>query len=207
MPRLETDLHLKMLEQGKRKYKDRPIYGLHWGDPEVHGVLANVRDRWIVPYVDAEKTCVEIGVGGGRWTRYLTGFKKVYAVDYHEEMFAELKKTVDAPNIEYVKNNGDDFPGVAPGSVDYLFTFGTFVHIDLDIIERYLENIRKILKPDARAFIQYSDKTKERAKQNEHFSINTPGIMVPLVESKGFKVLEEERENLKNASCIFIKPV
>ncbi len=195
-----------MLQQAKERLGDVSLYGLHWGDPEKHANLKTIRKRWITPYVDPEKTCVEIGVGGGRWTRYLTGFKKVYAVDYHEEMFKELRKTVRADNVECIKNNGDDFPGIAPGSIDFLFTFGTFVHIDLDIIERYLENIHRILKPDGRAFIQYSDKTKDVAKKNKNFAANTPGIMIPLVKSKGFKVLEEERELLRNASCVFLAP-
>ena len=40
-----------------------------------------------------EVTAVEIGPGGGRWTRYLLGFKSIYAVDYHDEVLREFAKT------------------------------------------------------------------------------------------------------------------
>lgn len=203
MPSLDTDLHLRMLARNREA--DTRLYGLHWGDPDKDPSLRTIRERYIEPYVDPQKVCVEIGVGGGRWTRYLTGFKTVYAVDFHKEMFVELAKNVDAPNVVYVNNNGTDFPGIAPGSVDFLFTFGTFVHLDLDIIEKYLENMFVILKPGARAFVQYSDKTKEVAKNNKNFSDNEPAIMIPLVESKGFRVLEEERELRRNASGVLME--
>jgi len=119
------------------------------GDPEYVPPLTYVRDHFLAPYVSASTTIVEIGPGGGRWTRYMLGAQRIYAVDYHQELLDELQKNLGRRNITFVKNNGDDFPGVPDRSVDLVFSFGCFVHLDTDIIARYLDNIRRLLKPDA----------------------------------------------------------
>src|SRR5207253_9452035 len=67
-------------------------------------------DRYVLAYIRPEDTAVEIGPGGGRWTRYLLDFKKLYVVDYHAELLAELKKNFCKPGMEFIKNNGTDFP-------------------------------------------------------------------------------------------------
>jgi len=174
MPDLNTQLHVKMLKGSKlrnmlvprlfrvlkRELFSRNIYGLEWGDPEVVEPLKFVRDRFVLPYVNAEQHAVEIGPGGGRWTRYLLGFKKLYVVDYYPELLGELQKNFKKANMEFIKNNGTDFPGIKERSVDYLFSFGTFVHLDVDLIEAYLTNMQSILRPGANVIIHYSDKTK-----------------------------------------------
>src|SRR5438309_10375504 len=187
MPDLDTTLHLKMVRPKKkrrllprifaairRELTSPNVYGLQWGDPDVVRPLRFIRDRYVLPYVSPEHTAVEIGPGGGRWTRYLLDFKKLYVVDYHAELLSELKKNFREPRMEFIKNNETDFPGIAERSIDYLFSFGTFVHLDAPIIEIYLANMKKILKPGANLITQYSDKTTLMAELNESFSESTP---------------------------------
>ena len=206
MPDLGTSLHLRMLDTYRRKnsFPRRAaravkalvtwnrVYGLEWGDPETVEPLVFVKKRYVLPYVDPNHVAVEIGVGGGRWTRYLTGFARLYAVDFHQEALDELRKSVRQPNVLPIKNNGTDFPSIEKQSVDYLFSFGTFVHMDLPLIDLYLGNMKDILKPGANVVIHYSDKNKIMARENESFSDNTPDIMRGLVEKHGFKILDED---------------
>ena len=70
------------------------IYGLEWGDPEVLPSLRHVRDHFLAPYVTPQATVLEIGPGGGRWTRYLLGAKQVYLVDFHQELLDELGRSM-----------------------------------------------------------------------------------------------------------------
>lgn len=216
MPDLDTDLHLRMLHSSpvrrslpsrilravKREIFSDAIYGLEWGDTEIVEPLRFVKDRYLMPYVNAEHVAVEIGPGGGRWTRHLLGFKRIYAVDYHSELLDELRKNFRASNIELVQNNGTDFPGVPRGSVDYLFSFGVFVHLDKDIIEAYLENMQGILKPKANVVIQYSDKNKIMAQLLDGFSDNTPEKMRAMVIRAGYKVLEEDLTTMWHSSVV-----
>ena len=171
---------------------NKAIYGMQWGNPEKVGWLIYVRNRFILPFINAEHTALEIGVGGGRWTKYLLEFKKIYAVDYHTEILNELKKNYNEKNMVFIKNNGDDFPGIPKSSIDFLFSFGTFVHLDKPIIRNYLKNIKPILKANSNVVIHYSDKTKKNAQMNKDFSDTTPEIMREMVRAAGYKIREED---------------
>lgn len=216
MPDLSTSLHLDMLARSRRENSflkrifrafrrdlSRPLYGLEWGDPEVVSPLNFIKERYVIPYVNARHKAVEIGPGGGRWTRYLLGFETLYVVDYHQELLDELKLNFGRQrNIRFIKNNGTDFPGIDENSIDYLFTFGTFVHLDFDLIEAYLLAIRPIIKPGANVVVQYSDKTKIMAQINKGFSDNTPERMREAVRLTGYSILEEDTTSLWHSSVI-----
>ncbi len=104
--------------------------------------------------------------------------------------------------LVYVHNNGTDFPGIQDKVIDYLFSFGTFVHLDADIISAYLENMKRILKPSATAVIQYSDKTKIMAQVNPSFADNDPVRMRAMVTEAGFEILDEDLTSLWHSSMI-----
>lgn len=205
MPQLDTPLHLDMLNKGRRKRnlnQQNGIYGLEWGDPETIPPLKYVRDHFLTPYISSTVKVAEIGVGGGRWTRYMLSAEHVYAVDYHQELLDELKSNYNHSNITFIRNNGDDFPNVPDASINLLFSFGTFVHLDLNLIDSYLRNIRRILHPDANVIIQYSDMTKPMAKNNLGFSDNTPETMRNLILSHGYEVYEEDDKTMWHSAIV-----
>jgi cyclopropane fatty-acyl-phospholipid synthase-like methyltransferase len=148
------------------------------------------------------KTAVEIGTGGGRWTRYLLGFGKLFAVDYHQELLDELLRNFRAPHLYPVKNNGTDFPGVPDQAADFVFSFGVFVHLDVDIIKRYLLTISRVLKSSGCAVIQYADKNKQAARENNTFAETTPEIIRPLVAAAGYRILAEDTTTLWHSSIV-----
>lgn len=218
MPNLNTTLHLDMLRRSKRRrrrslgwrilraikkelsYGD--IYGLEWGDPDLVPPLGFVRDRYVLPYINADQCAVEIGPGGGRWTRYLLGFRKLYVIDYYSELLKEVKRRFRRPHVTFIKNNGTDFPGIDDHSVDYLFSFGTFVHLDTYLIEAYLNNMRPILKPGVNVVIQYSDKTKIMAQIKPGFAENTPEKMRSMVLGAGYRICEEDLTSMWHSSIV-----
>jgi Methyltransferase domain len=179
------------------------IYGLEWGDPDVWDPLRFVRDRYVLPFINPAHTAVEIGPGGGRWTRYLLAFKTVYAVDYYDEVLAEFRKTFSRyDHVRIVKNNGVDFPGIAPQSVDYALSFGCFVHLNQSLIDQYLGNLKTILKPGGNAVIHYSDKRKIMAQLNTGFADNTPEEMRALVLRHGYRIIQEDTTTMWHSSIV-----
>jgi hypothetical protein len=217
MPELNSRFHLNMLR--KQKMMDslpvrilktilrevtakENIYGLHWGDPDVAPPLKFIRDNYLLPYVHPDHSALEIGPGGGRWTRYLLGFKMLYVVDYHGEILKELESNFKQPNMVFIKNSGTDFPCVESQSVDFLFSFGTFVHLELHLITSYLENMKTILKPGANVVIQYSDMNKIMSQQTKGFVDNTPEVMQKMVKDAGYTILEEDLTTLWHSSVI-----
>jgi hypothetical protein len=206
MPPLTTKLHVQTLKRALAEGQPAQdgLYGLQWGDPEDprNPALQAIRDRWILPYVDSARIGLEIGPGGGRWTRYLLGFRQLYVVDCHAELLGELRKNFPHPHIVEILNNGADFPGVPPASVDFVFSFGVFVHLDLDIILAYLASLHAVIHADTQLVIQYADKDKLKAQQNKSFSNNNPRRMRAAVEDAGYRVLEEDNTLLDHSAIM-----
>lgn len=208
MPDLTTDLHLRMLAEAHRSGKvtgDR-VYGMTWGDPDVVPMLRYVRDRFLLPFAGPDKTVVEIGPGGGRWSKYLQDAVLLYAVDYHQELLDEFARSYSKSNIRPIRNNGSDLPGVPDGSVDLVWSFGVFVHLELDTIDGYLREIRRVLKPEGFAVLQYSDKTKDAAFKNKGFAVNSPDIMRSAARRRGFDILEENTSLLPHSAIMVLAP-
>ncbi len=204
MPKLDDSIHLDMLRNCPPK--EGEIYGMHWGDPEMHELLRYVVTEFIDPYLNENHVCVEIGPGGGRWTRYLTRFKKLYAIDYYQELLDILKCNYgNEENIVFVKNNGTDFPSIPNNGVDFIFSFGTFVHLDVEIIGDYIDSMRRIMHENSVAFIQYSDKTKAMAQVNKGFSNMTPEVMLGLLHDNGFEVIKDNRTLLQHSSIVLFR--
>ena len=98
-------------------------------------------------------------------------------VDFYQPLIDEFERQFRAPHLRCVKNNGTDLPTVDDGSIDYLWTFGTFVHLEPKLIRGYLASIPRILAPNANVVIHYSDKRKPRAQQNPAFTDNDPELI------------------------------
>ena len=216
MPKLDTTLHLDMYRVGRRRRSllgrlrsafrtflaKNNVYGVEWGDPENVPPLTYVRDHFLLPYITPSTTVVEIGPGGGLWTRYMLAAQSIYAVDFHQELLNELKSNIVHPDIKFIKNSGSDFPGIPPKSVDFLFSFGTFVHLDLELIDQYLTNMKPLLKPESMVVIQYADRTKPMGKLTDGFSDNDPEKMRTLVRKHGYNILEEDVQTMWHSSIV-----
>ncbi len=83
-----------------------------------------------------------------------------------------------------------------------MFSFGSFVHFELDLIESYFDNIRRIVKPGGNIVIHYSDKNKVLARRNPDFSDNTPDIMNKIVTNRDYRILEEDTTSLWHSSIL-----
>lgn len=221
MPGLDTDIHLNMLRDYRRSHdflhrvrdaiksiiSKKDIYGMAWGDPETFGPLRFIRERYLMPYVNSQDVAVEIGPGGGRWTRYLLPFRKLYVVDYYPALLDELRSTFRRSNMQFIANNGSDFPGIPEESVDFIFSFDCFVHLDTPIIKTYLLNMRRILKRGGIAVIHYSDISKVMARENPGFSDNDPARMRKMVTDTGFTIVEEDVTTPWHGGIIIFSPM
>ncbi len=217
MPPLSTKIHLDMYNHGVKalSFQSRlkkafsilagrgVIYGMEWGDPDHVAPLKYIRDRFLTPYLKPETTIAEIGTGGGRWTQYMLDSKHIYAIDYHKEILDGLKKAFrNVDKITYIVNNGDDFPGIPDHSIDFLFSFGTFVHLENDIIDRYLKNMVRVLKSDANVVLQFADKSKPMAANNPDFGDNQPETMAKLIRDNGFTIYDEDNKTLWHSGVV-----
>lgn len=155
------------------------MWGYQWGDPEQLPTLSAVIARYISPYVLPEMVVMEIGPGGGRWTQFLTRARELVLVDLNPEFFGYLRDRFSQTGCElrFYSTRDSELDGVASDSIDFVFSFDVFVHIDPPDIASYLAHISRVLKPGGRAVIQYADKTKKAALENDSFSDMDAGKM------------------------------
>lgn len=208
------------------KRPGQPHYGDRWGDPSVTGLrylwrrlrhgdrvpgnLAKVRKRYLERFVTPETVALEIGSGGGRWTRYLLPAHEVIVVELNSDFFPYLEKRFpeSAHKFRFVETPGYEIPDVENDSVDFVFSFGTFVHIDPEGIDEYLGEIRRVLRPGSVASIQYGDRTKKyfaRRERIELFSDMNAPQMEGFVKGHAFELVEHDRKTLNHSNVVLLR--
>ena len=199
------------------------MYGTQWGDPDVSGLrywirritrrskspgnLSEVIQYYITPFVTSNSIVLEIGPGGGRWTKYLLNAKEIILADLNAEFFPYLSDRFQTHSsiLRFHHTSGYELDGIESDYVDFVFPFGTFVHIDPDDILRYLGSIERVLKPNGIAAIQYSDKTKKAAQMNRGFSDMNPSRMESFISNYAFKLVDHNTGLLNHSSIILIQ--
>lgn len=196
----------KDLRLWRRDHAGEP-YGDQWGDPDAVPELAAVRDRWVLPFVASHKTVLEIGPGGGRWTRFLLEARLVWCVDIHEEMFAVLRQRFGRrPNLRCYRTAGTELDGIEAGSVDFVFSFGTLVHLDPALVEGYLRSLRRVVRPAADLVLQYSEKRKELARDNPGFAATTAPLLEEMLARNGYAVVAHDCTLLAHSNIVHARP-
>jgi ubiquinone/menaquinone biosynthesis C-methylase UbiE len=104
-------------------------------------------------------TILEIAPGYGRWTQYLKELcDHLVVVDLAERCIEHCRERfADASNIEYHVNDGRSLEMVPDRSIDLAFSFDSLVHADADVIEGYLRQLARKLKPDGLGFLHHSN--------------------------------------------------
>jgi ubiquinone/menaquinone biosynthesis C-methylase UbiE len=110
------------------------------------------------PNVPRGATTLEIGPGGGRWSEILRErVDRLIVVDVTERALDLTRERLGQNgNVEYVRSNGSDLPGVADSSVDSVWSYDVFVHIAPRDVAGYLAEIARVLRSGGNAVIHHS---------------------------------------------------
>lgn len=127
-----------------------------WGGSEKlwkHVLLPRIQS-----FVPAENI-LEIAPGRGRMTAFLIGLSKQLAVvDLVPECIDACKKRfAEHSHISYFVNDGRSLSFVPDNSLDFVFSFDSLVHAEADVMEAYVKELAKKLKPDGAGFIHHSN--------------------------------------------------
>lgn len=134
-------------------------------------LVACVLEKYLPEGVDV----LEIGPGAGRWTEaLLRRANHLTGVDISETCVEICRrKFADKPNANFFKTSGRDLIGVADSSIDAVWSFDVFVHINRPEVASYVEELRRVMRPDSVGVIHHgggagvhggwrSDLTKEQ---------------------------------------------
>ncbi|MDH3350809.1 MAG: class I SAM-dependent methyltransferase [Gammaproteobacteria bacterium] len=116
-------------------------------------VIEDVMLKNILP----DRVVLEIGPGYGRWTRKLIEISdRLIVVDVTDKCITHcIDEFGDNTNVEFHVNDGRSLPFISDRSVDFVWSFDVFVHIEPPDIECYLQEFRRILKPGGLVIIHH----------------------------------------------------
>jgi 2-polyprenyl-3-methyl-5-hydroxy-6-metoxy-1,4-benzoquinol methylase len=130
-------------------------------------------------YLPAE-TILELAPGFGRMTRYLREHcTYLIGVDLSPKCIDHCKKRfADDHNLKFYRNNGMSLEMIQDDSIDFVFSFDSFVHVERPEISMYLKQISKKLKKEGVCFIhhsnlgEYADYFSEISKVSDNSAVN-----------------------------------
>jgi SAM-dependent methyltransferase len=98
---------------------------------------------------------LEIGPGAGRWTASLVESADQWvAVDLEGPALELLRaKYAGHPKVQVLAGNGADLFFQPAESVDGVWSFDVFVHLNTPAVQIYLKEIHRVLKPGGRALL------------------------------------------------------
>ena len=160
------------IEDATVKPEDRRTYlqtlGDEWGDKT--SVEQFARD-FLLPSLSTEATVLDIGCGGGRIARHVAGrCRLLVCLDIELEMLVLCRRTVQHlgdVGLLLVPMQPPNIP-LRNASIDFLYCFDVFVHLDQRTVYQYLIECARVLKPGARAVIHVA--SHETADGWNHFA-------------------------------------
>jgi len=170
-------------------------------------------------------TVLELGPGGGKWTvRIAPLVKRLIVLDISEQMLERTKarcESLGIKNVDYLLSAGRDFQPIPDDSIDFFFTHDVLVHIALEDIWPYTQEIARVLAPGGCGASHYAVNTIPQAwnriEQNNEwyrFGRNTlgqyyyysPEALREMFEICGL-IVGEQHQEAWNYVCIFEKPL
>jgi len=100
---------------------------------------------------------LEIGPGGGRWTEeLLTLASSLKGADISASCVeACQQRFADAEHAEFFVSSGRDLEGVGDESLDSIWSFDVFVHINRPELEAYAGEFARVLKPGGKGVLHH----------------------------------------------------
>ena len=182
-------------------------------------VVPHLDREVFTPFLGTSEVLLEIGPGAGRFTEVLLPktTRKLIAVDSSPTMIDLLEERFQGESkLETHLTDGRGFADVPDASVDTVFSYGVFVHLQHWDIYNYLTETARVLKPGGKALIQHSNTfselgwrefVKEVPRQlNRHklylsFIVNSPELMTEFVKRAGLEV-EDTLTEVASRDCI-----
>lgn len=128
---------------------------------------ASLERHWayfIEPVIGTRRygTAIDLAIGWGRNTEKLRHVcDQVIGVDINQECIdhcAERFKGAD--NVSLLKTDGTQFTDIDDASVDLVYCFDAMVHFQPEVVDAYVAEFARVLKPGGFGFIHHSNWTQ-----------------------------------------------
>lgn len=112
------------------------------------------------------KVCLEIGCGGGQWSKFiyeLNIFDKIYCIDVlsaEHNSFWEFVGNDKKDKIVYIEVNDFNLDSIPEDCLDYVFSYDVFCHISESGQKKYLESLYKKCRDQCQLCVMFADARK-----------------------------------------------
>lgn len=135
-------------------------------------------DTYLIPNIKPDISVLEIGCGHGRWSEYFVGkVDKLWLVDLSPNCIEACRTKFGDSAATYIETGGD-LSSIPDQSVDLVWSFDVFVHIDAHDTSNYLKQLQRIMKPDALAIIHHADDPRHAGWRAQDMSASNMRVMV-----------------------------
>jgi SAM-dependent methyltransferase len=160
---MKTEENLQVWNEGYYWEARGDEWSRPWGNAEQHwfsSILPRIHRLLPAP------TILEIAPGYGRWTSFLRRLcDRLIVVDLSPNCIEGCKKRFSQDtHIEYHVNDGSSLEMVPDASVDLVFSYDSLVHVEADVIRRYLDQLARKLTPEGAGFIHHSNAGSYQAR-------------------------------------------
>jgi hypothetical protein len=178
-----------------------------WGGPrpQWYGAIFPRIARWL-----PAKRLLEIAPGAGRWTKFLLGHtSEYYGVDSSPICVEQCRKQFCGFNkAHFIQNDGQSLEGIPDNSIDFIFSFDSLVHVELDVVGGYCEQINRKLSHCGVAFLHHSnalmgvDNVEVLYPQRGRATSVSSAAIKETIEKTGGRVLIQEEVNWQSKKRI-----
>jgi SAM-dependent methyltransferase len=203
------------LDWNKRRWNDTYAWpqsgdewSRHWGGPRAqwYGTIYPRIARWL-----PARNLLEIAPGFGRWTQFLLRQTDCYyGVDMNPKCISMCRQRfVSANRALFFQNDGRSLRDVPEGCIDFVFSFDSLVHVELDVLGEYCQQIVEKLTTNGVAFLHHSNALKERDETQPNANgrgttVSSAAIREIIDRVGGRTLLQEEInwESKKRTDCL-----
>jgi beta-1,4-mannosyl-glycoprotein beta-1,4-N-acetylglucosaminyltransferase len=178
---------------------------------------------FLYPYLGPAISVLEIGAGHGRWSREIAPRLPIWAtlhlVDVTPECVEYLKKLFrmfdhgDYNRMFCHLNDGRTLPMLQAASIDFVFSFDVFVHVEEPDFRSYAKELRRVMIPKAMGVIHHPGNPNSEQKAKGCRSSLTAQAVRKILTEERFMVLRQadawDGGNVKGAGdmiSVFVRP-
>lgn len=127
-----------------------------WGSPEAEW-QATIYPR-IREFLPA-RLLLEIAPGFGRWTQFLRDHcERLVGIDLSRKcVWACRRRFWRDRRLKFRTNDGKSLRAAGDATVDFAFSFDSLVHVEADVMDAYLAELARVLRPEGVAFLHHSN--------------------------------------------------
>jgi SAM-dependent methyltransferase len=165
-------------------------------------------ERFLLAHACKGGPTLEIGPGAGRWTESLLEVSgSLHLADISARCLEVCQQRFGSAHelaTHLVEAGSLDF--LDDGSVDFIWSYDVFVHVNPMDTDAYLAEFARVLRPGAKAVIHHADRYTSHVERAVGFRSNlSRAFFSELCKRHGLRVIEQDRDHAhKRGDCISV---